>query len=160
MTRCRYLGLGLVLVLLFAVAPSAQAERPGWQVIKTPHSFPVLVERLNEAVKHHGMGVVTRASASVGAKKKLDKTIPGNMVVGVFRPDYAVRMLEASVPAGIEAPIRFYITANDNGTATLSYKTPSLVFAPYEAEGGKKLKLLTVELDQLFDQIAQMAAGP
>ena len=158
MTRC--LGLMLSLLLFAATPVLAQAERPGWQVIKTPHSYPVLVERLNEAVKHHKMGVVTRASATTGAKKMLNKTIPGNMVVGVFRPDFAVRMLEASVAAGIEAPIRFYITANDDGTATLSYKTPSLVFAPYETEGGKKLKQIAVELDRIFDHIAQMAAGP
>ncbi len=78
--------------------------------------------------------VVTRASATLGAKS-LGTTIPGNMVVGVTRPDFAIRMLEASVPAGIEAPIRFYITENEDGTATLGYKTPSAVFAPY-ADGG------------------------
>ncbi len=158
--RWQSLGLALSLLLFASTSTFAQGEKPGWQVIRTPHSYPVLVERLNEAVKHHKMGVVSRASATLGAKKMLDKTIMGNMVFGVFRPDFAVRMLEASIPAGIEAPIRFYITANDNGTATLSYKTPSLVFASYQQEGGKKLKQLAIELDQIFDQIAQMAAGP
>ncbi|MEM7226107.1 MAG: DUF302 domain-containing protein [Pseudomonadota bacterium] len=158
--RWQSLGLALSLLLLIFTADIALAERPGWQVIKTPHSYPVLIERLNEAVKHHKMGVVTRASATVGAKKMLDKTIPGNMVVGVYRPDFAVRMLEASVAAGIEAPIRFYITANEDGTATLSYKTPSLVFSPYMEEGGKKLKQIAVELDKIFDHIAQDASGP
>ena len=105
------------------------------------------------------MGLVTRASATLGAKKMLKKTIPGNMVVGVYRPDFAVRMLEASVPAGIEAPIRLYITENDDGTATLSYKMPSAVFAPYE-DGGAKLRELAAELDAIFDKIARQAAAP
>jgi uncharacterized protein (DUF302 family) len=68
-------------------------------------------------------------------------------------------MLEASVDAGIEAPIRFYITENASGTATLSYKTPSHVFAPYE-DGGEKLKTLAKELDAIFAKIAQAAVAP
>jgi uncharacterized protein (DUF302 family) len=66
------------------------------------------------------MGLVARASATMGAKS-IGKTIPGNMVVMVYRPDFAIRMLKASVPAGIEAPIRFYITENPaTGSATLT----------------------------------------
>jgi uncharacterized protein (DUF302 family) len=45
-------------------------------------------------------------------------------------------VLGASVAAGIEAPIRIYVTENQDGTATLSYKKPSAVFAPYADEGG------------------------
>ncbi len=89
----------------------------------------------------------------------LKKTIPGNMVIGVYRPDFAVRMLAASIPAGIEAPIRFYITENADGTATLSYKKPSAVFAPY-TDGGAALTELAAELDRLFAKIANEAARP
>lgn len=151
-----------LLLLLTAFAHTAGAsdvQIPGWALHKTPHSYSVLVERLNQAVKANKMGLVTRASATLGAKKKLNKTIPGNMVVGVYRPDFAVRMLEASVPAGIEAPVRFYVTENDDGTATLSYKTPSAVFAPYE-DGGQKLRDLAAELDEIFAKIAGQAIAP
>ena len=126
--------------------------------METPHSYPVLVERLEKAIADNKMGLVTRASATVGAKKALDRTIPGNMVVGVYHPRFAVRMLEASVPAGIEAPIRFYITENADKSATLSYKTPSAVFAPYMG-GNDKLKTLADELDALFAKIAAEAVG-
>ena len=151
-----------VLVLCAALSLGggpALAELPGWKVAKTPHGYKALIERLDQAVKDNKMGLVTRASATVGAKKVLSKTIPGNMVIGVYRPDFAVRMLEASVPAGIEAPIRLYITENDDGTATLSYKTPSAVFAPYE-DGGAKLRDLAAELDEIFARIARQAAAP
>ena len=68
-------------------------------------------------------------------------------------------MLEASIPAGIEAPIRFYVTENADGTATLSYRTPSAVFAPYEDSAGK-LKAMAAELDVIFESIAHQASGP
>ena len=142
-----------------AVASAGWPEMPGWSIAKTSHDYKTLIERLNEAVKANKMGLVSRGSATLGAKKVLNKTIPGNMVVGVYHPRFAVRMLEASVPAGIEAPIRFYITENDDGTATLSYKTPSAVFAPY-TDGGEKLKALARELDALFAKIAAEATAP
>ena len=155
-------------IVLFAfcvamAAPTASSAAgwdalPGWSVTKTGHSYKGLIERLNKAVKANKMGLVTRASATLGAKSK-GKIIPGNMVIGVYRPDFAIRMLAASVPAGIEAPIRFYITENQDGTATLSYKTPSAVFAPY-ADGGAKLAEMAEELDTLFAKIAREAAGP
>lgn len=59
-------------------------------------------------------------------------------------------MLTASVPAGIEAPIRFYVTENSNGTASLSYKKPGTVFAPYLDDGKDELRALALELDGIF----------
>jgi uncharacterized protein (DUF302 family) len=160
-------GLVFVLVLAllsaggFATAGGSAraADLPGWKVMKTPHGYQPLIKRLDQAVKDNKMGLVTRASATLGAKMVLGKTIPGNMVIGVYRPDFAVRMLEASIPAGIEAPIRFYITENADGTATLSYKTPTAVFAPYQ-DGGAKLREMAAELDVIFDKIAGQAAAP
>ncbi len=150
-----------VACLLFALAlitGPALAEPDGLVTAKTPHSYKNLIERLNTAVKAHKMGLVTRASATIGAKAVFKKEIPGNMVVGVYHPRFAVPMLEASIPAGIEAPIRFYITENDDKTATLSYRTPTAVFAPYE-DGGQKLKDLAAELDTVFAKIAAEATA-
>ena len=128
---------------------------PQTRVIDTELSFGDLVKSLNAAVKANGMFVVTRASASAGAQRR-GITIPGNIVVGVYRNDFAVRMLEASIPAGIEAPLVFYITANDDGTATLSYRTPSATFAPY---GSAALDAMAADLDAIFAAIAAAATA-
>lgn len=154
----------LSLALMVAGSPSqagsdSWGDLPGWKVMKTPHGYKDLIERLNQAVKDHKMFLVSRASATKGAKGVFDKVIPGNMVVGVYHARYAIPMLEASIPAGIEAPIRYYITENEDQTATLSYKTPSAVFAPYE-DGGQTLKDLASELDGVFASIAAQATGP
>lgn len=139
-----------------AAAAEIGEARPGWRVLPTPHAYADLIGRLDAAVTAHKMGLVTRASATAGAKAA-GIVIPGNMVVGVYRNDFARRMLEASVAAGIEAPIRFYITENADGSATLSYKTPGTVFAPYFEEGGEPLRELAGELDTLFARIADQA---
>jgi uncharacterized protein (DUF302 family) len=95
------------------------------------------------------MAVVTKACASCGAARR-GVTIPGNIVFGVYRNDFAVRMLEASIPAGIEAPIRFYITENADDTASLTYQMPSAVFAPY---GSADLDAMAEEMDPIWQQI-------
>ena len=151
----------LFAAMLAVTAGSARAEMaalPGWSVTETPHSYKDLIARVDAAVKANKMGLVTRASATRGAAS-LGKTIPGNMVIGVYRPDFAIRMLEASEQAGIEAPIRLYITENADGTATLSYKTPSSVFAPYK-DGGEALTAMARELDAIFAKIAKEATAP
>jgi len=154
--------LMIVVVMALAVTGIVRAdslsEREGWQVVPTDKSFETLVEDLTAAIKADKMGLVTQASASAGAKGR-GITIPGNRVIGVYRNDYAVRMLEASVAAGIEAPIRFYVTENSDGTATLSWKTPSTVFAPYQDEGGAALAELASELDLVFLSIAEGAVA-
>ena len=158
--RIAVLGF-LLTAAVWASAPSHASEAAafpyaGVRVIAAPHGFAALAKRLEQAVKNNGLFVVGRASASAGAARR-GVEIPGNMVVGVFRNDFAVRMLAASLPAGIEAPLRFYITANADGTATLAYRTPTAAFAPY---GSADLDVMAAELDAIFAAIAEAATGP
>lgn len=150
----------IVLVISFFAMSSVMGgtigAREGWVVIDTAYSFLELTGRLEAAVKDQRMGLVTSASASDGAKAAGFR-IPGNKVYGVFRNDFARRMLTANVAAGIEAPIRFYVTENADGTATLSYKKPTTVFAPYEQQASGELKRLAAELDGIFGKIAEAA---
>lgn len=151
-----FLSLTVLIFGLSTAIAGTVTPRDGWVVIDTKHSFAILGERLEAAVKAEKMGLVTSASASEGAKAA-GFAIPGNRVVGVFRNDFARRMLSASVSAGIEAPVRFYVSENSDGTATLSYKKPSFVFAPYLNEGKEALKTLAGELDDIFARIANIS---
>lgn len=153
--------VGPIIFSAMLVAGSQASEfnpREGWRIIETDHTYALLVDRLKASIRAEKMGLVTQASASDGARMN-DITIPGNRVLGVYRNDYARRMLAASVAAGIEAPIRFYVTEKPDGTARLSWKTPSFVFAPYMPEGGAALETLAAELDTVFETIAAGATG-
>jgi uncharacterized protein (DUF302 family) len=140
--------------LALGFATSIHADGlPSVQMLASPHDFASLVAKLEAAVAEHKMAVVAKASASQGAAARGVK-IPGNAVIMVFRNDYAVRMLEANVPAGIEAPLRFYVTENADGTASLTWRVPSAIFAPY---GSVPLKEMAHELDPVFAAIARDA---
>ncbi|MEW6688498.1 MAG: DUF302 domain-containing protein [Pseudomonadota bacterium] len=123
--------------------------------VKAPHQFDATVARLEDAIAKHKMGLIAQASASRGAAARGVK-IPGNAVLMVFRNDYAVRMLAASVPAGIEAPLRIYVTENPDGTGTVTYRRPSAVFAPYASA---ELDRVARELDPIFESLVRDAAG-
>lgn len=138
---------------LFGARATAVA---GTTTVATAKSFEELVASLKGAVEGNDMAVVTQACASCGAAKR-GIIIAGNMVIGVYRNDFAVRMLEASVPAGIEAPIRFYATENADGTASLTYRMPSAVFAPY---GSADLDAMAKELDQIWQEIVDDTVAP
>lgn len=133
---------------------SAQADQgypyPDMRVIDTDKSFKALVADLKAAVPANKMGLVTQACGSCGAKNQ-GFDIPGNYVAGVFRNDFARRLFPIHVQAGIEAPIRFYVTEDADGTATLSYRSPSAIFAAY---GVPELDPLGAELDEIFAAIA------
>jgi uncharacterized protein (DUF302 family) len=157
MSVVRWLPLALVWIGSAAWA-ELPATLPGWVIQPTGRNYAELVDQVDAAVAKSPLNAVTRASATVGAKN-LGRKIPGNMVIGVFAPQFAIRLLDASVAAGIEAPLRLYITENPDGTATLSYKTAAYVLAPYAAEGGQTLTALAAELDAILEQIAEQATG-
>ena len=149
----RWASLALILLFLTPLPAAAEWPHPGTRALPSDKSFAELVKALNDAIKDNGIFAVSKASA--GAKRRgID--IAGNMVIGVFRNDYAVRMLAASIEAGIEAPLRYYITDDGAGTATLIYRTPSAVFAPY---GKVELNEIVGEFDAIFAAIAAQAIG-
>jgi len=151
------LATALALAILATSAPAQSVgPRDGWVVIDTDQPFQELLDNLRTAVGVAGFGVVTMAGPTDAAAAR-GIVIPENRVVGVFNNVYAVRILALSTAAMIEAPVRFYLTADGDGTATLSYKAPSFVFAPYFAEGGNDLIAAAGELDAAFESIANVA---
>ncbi len=146
-----FLGIGF----FRAVPAKAAIHKPhsAIVVVETAQPFGAFVKKLKAAIVENKMGIVAQACASCGARS-LGVTIPGNVVIMIFRPDFAVRMLKASIAAGIEAPLRLYVTERPNGQARLTYRLPSRVFAPYKVA---KLEAMARELDKIIARIVTAA---
>lgn len=148
------------IIVFIALLPSVVLANPtpreGWVVAPTAHSYQRLIDRVKKAAKRHDMAVVTEAGPTEAAAARGVK-IPGNRIIGIYNNSFAVRMLEASEAAMIEAPVRFYVTEQADGTATLSWKTPSFVFGPY-TEDGPNVVTIAAELDSIFAEIGAEAA--
>lgn len=151
----RFVWIALLAALL--AAPPALAENPtpysGTKVIETSQPFDPFIEKLKASIGAHKMGIVAEACANCGAKS-IGVTIPGNRVIMVYRPDFAVRMLKASEAAGIEAPLRLYVTERPDGTARLTYRLPSHVFGAYQVPA---LDAMAKELDIIVARIVAQA---
>ncbi len=140
----------LIFFLVLPAAAGVAAPYPDTVVIETGRPFAEFVKKLETAIGANKMGIVAQACATCGARS-IGVTIPGNRVIMVFRADFAVRMLKASVAAGIEAPLRLYVTERPDGSARLTYRLPSGVFAPY---GVADLNAMAKELDEILARIA------
>jgi uncharacterized protein (DUF302 family) len=116
--------------------------------------FKTLLGRLEEAVTKNDMLIIAKASASDGAEKRGIK-IRGDAVIFVFRNDFAVRMLEASTEAGLEAPIPIHVFEAADGSTHIAYRSPSAVFRLYRA---KALEQMAREMDPIFERIVAQAA--
>lgn len=157
-------GLILGLTCLLVAVPSVAETywpKDGWKVIDTSQSYTELLANLKKAVSANDLNVVFDVGPTEAAAKR-GIHISGNRVVGVFNNKFAVDILRLSVPAMIEAPIRFYVTERDDGHATLSWVEPSYVFAPYikDVDGtddAKNLRNKAEELDARFSRIASEA---
>ncbi len=146
----RSIAAGLAFGLAaFSVQAAGNSGLPEIRTINSQQPFDTVVQQLEKSITDNKMGLVAQASASKGAASKGIK-IPGNAVLMVFRPDFAVRMLKASIAAGIEAPLRIYVTENADSTTSVSYRTPSVVFSPYR---NTELDKLASELDPIFERI-------
>ncbi len=148
---------GVLLAVNILLASKVEAtnvvDQSTMRTVTSSFDFDTLSERLEHAILANGLAVVAQASASKGAKAR-GVEIPGNVVVMVFRNDYAVRMLEASISAGIEAPLRLYLTESSDGSASISYYYPSSIFARY---GNNDLDDMAKELDPIIENIVRDA---
>ncbi len=152
--------LAATLAVGVPVAADAQRGDPGYpfsgtRTVTSSQPFEAVVTRLEKAIAATRVGRGPRASGSRGAAARGIK-IRGNAVLMVFRNDYAVRMLAASVPAGIEAPLRIYVTEDQDGRTSVTWRSPSAVFAPY---GSADLDALARELDPILEKIVRDAAA-
>ncbi len=148
------IALLLLVLNIQGVWAEVRTPYPGTRIIETGQPFASYLVKLKKAIRGNKMGIVGEACATCGAKN-IGVNIPGNRVVMIFNPFFAVRMLKASEAAGIEAPLRLYVTESADNTARLTYRRPSAVFSVYKVEA---LDEMAKELDGILETIVAQAA--
>lgn len=149
----RFMFAALALALAGSAGPGAgpATAQDGRVTAVSRAPFQKVAEALEQAIVEQKMALVCHANAQQGAAARGVK-IAGNQVMMVFRNDFAVRLLAADPRAGFEAPIRIYLYENPDGTATVSYLPPSVVFAPY---AHPEVRKVAAELESVFRAIVE-----
>jgi len=111
------------------------------------------VEKLKYGVDVAGMRLVSHINGQANAAK-IGKTVPGDQILEVFRPDFAIRVWSACKPAGHDIPLRIHVY-EDGDTTKVACRMPTEVFESYSSP---ELMAVGEELDGIFSEI--LAAVP
>lgn len=106
------------------------------------------IEKLISGVESEGMRVVAQINGQANAAK-MGKIVAADQLLGIFRPDFAIRVWAACKEAGIDIPVRIHVYEAE-GVTNVACRMPSEIFAAY---GSEPLMEIAEELDGIFNNI-------
>lgn len=113
--------------------------------------FDEVVAALISGIEESGMLLVADIDVRKNAAKR-GMSLTGNRILEVFRPDYAARVWEMEIEAGVDIPIRIHVHEDGAGAVTARYRSPLEVLSGH---GNDELTLFAAELEPVFEKIVR-----
>lgn len=82
------------------------------------------VEKVTEALKEEGFGVLTEIDVSATLKKKLDVDFPKYRILGACNPPYAFKALSAEEQIGLMLPCNVIVYVDGEGRTAVAAIDP------------------------------------
>jgi len=86
--------------------------------------FNQVIEKVTEALKNEGFGVLTEIDFSGTIKKKLDKDMPAYRILGACNPAFAYEAYQAEDKIGTMLPCNVIVQDAGNGNIEVSAVNP------------------------------------
>ena len=90
---------------------------------QVPQGFEDAVERVTEALKHEGFGVLTTIDVQETLRKKLNADFHKYVILGACNPPFAYQALQADNQVGLLLPCNVVVQEKD-GVTTVSAFDP------------------------------------
>lgn len=116
----------------------------------SPFSFEETIEKITEALREEGFGVITTIDLKETFKKKLDVDFKSYVILGACNPRLAYEALLEEDKVGVFLPCNVVIQEHDNGDVEISIIDPETMMKPVS---NLNLKLFAKQVRQSMQQV-------
>jgi uncharacterized protein (DUF302 family) len=92
----------------------------------TSYSFDVAEQKIINALKENGFGILTEINMQATMKTKLDKDIQQYKILGACNPNFAYQALQEEEKIGIMLPCNVTVIENKDGSVDVSIMDPEV----------------------------------
>jgi len=92
--------------------------------------FEEAVDRITDALKTEGFGVITEIDMKATLKKKLDVDFKNYKVLGACNPGFAYEALQTEEQIGIMLPCNVTVVEQEGGKTDISIVNPEIMVGP------------------------------
>lgn len=100
----------------------------------TSYSFDEAVDRITQAVKTEGFGILTDIDVQSTLKEKINVDFKKYRILGACNPTFAYEAFQVEDQIGIMMPCNITVIEQDNGHVDISIMDPTAAFNVIENE--------------------------
>ena len=109
-----------------------------------------IAEKVTQALKAEGFGVLTRIDLDAKIKEQLNKDIPPVIILGACNPQLAFEAYQANTDVTSMLPCNAVVRELKPGSISVEIARPSFMM---EFLGDESLKILAVEADKKLSRV-------
>ena len=117
-------------------------------------SFEDAVDRIKDALKEEGFGVLTEIDVKTAFKKKLNKDFRKYVILGACNPPFAFRTLETDLDVGLLLPCNVIVYETDEKKAYIAAINPVSALKVIKKENLKQIaKEVSGKLEKAIEKV-------